>query len=70
LLQVAAADREQRADDFAGEFAIVVFDRNARVNTAKASNAGAADQAHEDGFGLIVKRVAGGDLVEDWARLT
>src|SRR3974390_3085100 len=62
---------EEWADDFSGSFAgvvvgrsVVALDQHARMNAAETAKTGAANDAHEHGFSLVVEGVSGGDFVE------
>jgi hypothetical protein len=64
LLEFTSAKNEERAKDFSAELAVVVFDGDEWVNAGESFEAGAADQSHENGFGLVVEGVSGEDCVD------
>src|SRR5579863_5630807 len=64
LLQLLPPKREQRPNNLAGDFSIIVFDENPRINPAQSAQPGPASRSHQHGLGLIVERVGGDDLVQ------
>ena len=62
--KLAAANAKQRPDDLAGRFVILIFDDEPGMNSAQPAQPGAAHDAHQYGFSLIVLRVGGCDFVE------
>jgi hypothetical protein len=64
LLEFESAEREEWAENLTAKFAVVVFDGDARVNAGESFEAGSADEAHENGLGLVVEGVCGEDFVD------
>ena len=55
----------QRADNFAAHLAIIVLDRDSRMDSSQPLQARTANQAQQDSFRLIIERVPGQDFVEE-----
>ena len=61
--EFAMSHFQQRPDHFAHDFA-VFFQVDGWINPSQAAHPGAPKYPHQHGLGLIVERVAGGDLAE------
>src|SRR5882724_2836273 len=61
-LNFATAGVQQRANNRAPRRLVERWPRQLRMNSAKATRAGAANQAKQNGFSLVVKGMRGSDL--------
>ncbi len=64
-LEFSAANSEQRTHNLSADFAAHVLDFHSRMNSSQTAQTSSANQAHQNGFRLIVECVCSRDFVDD-----